>query len=257
MDTKTLFLPASLLMLAFLNFSCMSTGELYKGLTKKKGTLNYIHDSDIEADKGTFKVGVAKPIVSDPKFILPGSVRKVKAAVVPLIIFNSWNFEFEYRIGKASIQEDIESFVRSALITESNRSGSFTADTIQSTERLTLEIEIDSIGAKGPYYAKGHFVFLGLMYFGQQMENTGPAVAYSRFFYRLRVGDKVLMEDYTSSSRPTQPLRQTHTSTKELRNFYNTNLVEALSQTLKTNIEIIVEDVNIFLDMEADKLVEN
>lgn len=253
MDIRPLVAPASILLLALLTFSCASTTTLHKGFTKNKSSLSYIYDSDMEDDTTGHRITIHKAIVTDPQFTMPGMVRKVRASAIPLIVYTQWNAEYAYNIGSSAIKEDIASFVQSALIEESARSGTFVADATPSN-RLTLEIEIDSLGAKGPYHSDGYFMFLLFFYSWYAAEKAGEGHAYSRFHYRLKDGEKVLMEDVVSSQSPTKPLIPTLSSGKALRSFYNANLVEALSLTFKTNIEIIVEDIDIFLHTESSKI---
>jgi hypothetical protein len=145
-------------------------------------------------------------------------------------------------------------FVQSSLIEESRRSGTFDADTIRSLNGLKLEIQIDSIGSFGKYHQQGYFVFLVGMGFYKQRDHVGPAVSYSRFRYKLSRGDEILLEDYISANQPIEFSGPTHKKLKELRAAYNSIMVDALSRTFKTNIEKIVEDIDVFLRNERSQL---
>jgi hypothetical protein len=253
MDIKIRLL-AGLILLATFNFSCTSTASLYKGFSKEKASLKYIYDSENEPDTIGQVVTIMKPQITDAKFTLPGIVRKTQSSVIPLIVYNQWKNLYEYQIGSALISEDIPSFVQTAFLEESKRSGTYkTKATSTASDDLVLEIEIDSIGAKGPYYSTGYLLYLFLGYSYGESESAGPGVAYSRFHYLLRKGDEVLMEDYTVSHNSSQPLIMHEKSLDKLRTSYTANLVESLAMTFKTNIEIIVEDIDIFLDLEKKK----
>ncbi len=91
-------------------------------------------------------------------------------------------------------------------------------------------------------------MFLLFVYSWSTSENAGEGTAYSRFHYTLRQGGKILVDDFVSNQQKSQQLRQTHTSPKTLRVFYNANLVEALSLTFKANIEAIVKNIDFVLD---------
>jgi hypothetical protein len=254
MDIRTLATNAGILMLALTAFSCVSTSGLYNGFTKNKASLKYIYDSDFDNDTTNYTVTIKKPIIVDNKFRDVGIVRKTKSSLVPLILFYQWRSEYEYTIGKTAIRENIEDFIQSSFMEESKRSGTYTPDTTASPEQLTLEIAVDSVGARGPYFSEGYIVYLLFFYSYGVSEGAGPGVAFSRFHYQLKKGDEVLLDDFVSNRKYLQPIRKTHTSTKALRSFYTTSLVESLSATFKTNIEIIVEDIDLFLDLEKEKL---
>jgi len=246
-----------IIMLAAFAVSCVSPGKLYKGFTKRKGTLDYIYDSEINHDRSTQVVHIAKPVIADSKFTRSGSVTKLHASVIPAIVYNQWKAQYEYRIGDDATKEGVTSFIQTALVTEGNRSGSFSADTLTAPRGLTLEIEIDSIGAQGPYTSQGHFLFLLFAYTWSSTEYGGTGTAYSRFQYRIRQGDKILVEDFVTSHKQAEPLRQTHKDEKALRAFYNAYLVEALSQTFKSNIEQIVKNTDLALDILKDEITKS
>jgi hypothetical protein len=242
-----------LVVVVCINFSCTSTSTLYRGLSKKQSSLEYMYDSKVKTDERIYVVSVKKPIVTDKAFKHSGAVKKVKGWAVPLIIYSQWHQEYEYKMGKSAIEEDLPKFLQSAFVDESHRSGAFAADTLAASGKLVLEIEIDSVGAKGPYFADGYIAFLMVAYAYNVSETAGPGMAYSRFHYTLKRDNEVLLDDVVSSRMPSQPIRSSQVSVKELRTLYTTSLVEALSFTFKTNLEIIVEDINIFLDREMSK----
>ena len=254
MTFRTAYLAAIILILGFVNYSCTPANQLLYGLTKKQGTLHYSLDSDREIVKRKETILVARPTVSDPNFKHLSSVKMVKGSALPLLIYTGWKAEYEYRVGRASIRDDIQGFVQSSLIKESRRSGTFAADTIRKLSGLKLEIQIDSMGAFGKYHQKGYFVFLGGVFFYKQQEHAGPAVSYSRFSYKLSRGDKVLLEGYTSANQPIEFSETTYKKLNELRSSYNGKIVEALARTFKANIERIVGEIDIFLDNNQDRL---
>lgn len=246
-------MPAGVIVMAFFMGACASTHGLYKGFTKTKASLVYVHDSGRKADSAVFEVRIVKPVITDGKFTLPGRVEKLRSSVIPLLVYNRWKSEYAYRIGGAAMREDIGSFVQAATIEESNRGGVYTANG-EEDEALVLEIEIDSIVARGTYYSEGYLVYLLVAYSTNSAEMGGERVAYSRFHYRLKLGDAVLLEDFVSNQYAPLLTERVHKSTKALRSFYNASLVEALSLTFKANIESMVTDINIFLDQEYKKL---
>ncbi|MBT1687786.1 hypothetical protein [Dawidia soli] len=224
--------------------SCGSTASFYTDVTRRKTSLQYLHDTPPSRQVSACQVQVAKPVVTDPSFIRPGSVRTARSYIVPVIVYTEWGSQFDYRLGSASIQQDVASFVQSALITESARSGIFTADSVRTTGDLVLEIEIDSVGALGQYFKKGYFIYLFFAYAYDQKEGIAGSMAYARCRYRLRKGDTILIDDVVESQHAPQTPDRVYSSPKLLRADFNSALIEALSLSLKDNIEKIVQEVN-------------
>jgi hypothetical protein len=224
--------------------SCASPLAMHQSFTKNKASLRYIHDSDKDNDTSDYYVAIARPEVSYWQMRGTGMVRRTKASAIPLIVVNTWSTEYEYLLGKGGIRENVADFVQQSFIKESERSGIFRAGETANDNSLVLEIEIDSIGAGGSYKSQGHFFFMLIAWGYGASESAEPGHAFSRFHYRLRQGEKVLLEDFTFSEQKSKPLEVQHKSKDNLRQFYNANLVEALSATIKSNIEIIVEDID-------------
>lgn len=239
--------------MTFISFSCTSTKGLYKALSKEKVSLKYIHDSELESEERNYTVTIKKPVIKDPQFTTTGQLKKVSAYVIPVIFYTEWKSIHDYTIGSKVIKEDVSSFIQEALIRESNRSSTYIADTATIQDQLTLEIEIDSIGAKGPYVDQGEILFLLFGYMYSVSETAGPGTAYSKFHYTLKRENNILLDDYVSNRYTIKPLVTLPGLSKNLRSAYTINLVESLSQTFKANIEVIVEDIDFYLDQEMSK----
>jgi hypothetical protein len=223
--------------------SCVSTKTLYKGLTKGPSTLAYIFDSETAIAEKVDTIGIMQPKISDQGFAISSDLKKVKSSAIPLLIYTGWNSEHEYTIGEDVINENLSDFVQESLIWETNRSSSLYADSLTSNN-MTLEIEIDSIGAAGPYRSSGYVLFLLLAYSYSESESAGPGIAYSKLNYRLRDQGKIVLKGNVENHIETEPLVNTFKSTNELRQFYTDNLVEALSLTIKSNVEEIVKRID-------------
>jgi hypothetical protein len=244
MDVKTYLPLACLVVMAIGATSCGSSTRFYKDFTSRKTSLQYLHDAPKNQKVSACQVQVVRPVITDPSFNRPGSVRAARSYVIPVIIYNEWGSEFDYRLGSASIQQDVASFVQSAVITESSRSGIFTADSARTANDLVLEIGIDSIGAQGQYFKKGSFIYLLFAYAFDEKEGIGNSMAYAQCRYRLRKGDTILIEDVVRSQHAPQTPDMRYGSPKLLRADFNSALIEALSLSIKDNIEKIVQEVN-------------
>lgn len=243
MTNKYFILPVSILLLLS---SCVGPQVLYKGLTKHRSTLEYLYDSPQNKATKSDTLQVNLPEITDPAFTLPGKLDKVKASVIPAIVYTGWKSEYKFSIGKNVIEEDVDRFTMGVLIDEFNRSTSIHADSI-SRASLQLDIEIDSIGAIGPYTENGNFLFLVLAYSYSSVQNAGPGMAHSRLNYALKDGNQVLTKGSVESNAATEPLKNWFKNHNDLRKFYSSQLIEALSFTLKSNVESIVKEVDDYI----------
>lgn len=220
---------------------------MHRDLTQHQASLQYLHDTKPSSTKSDLRVFITLPEFSTAGFAYEGKVEKVRSSVLPLIFFNSWKSEMVYSVGEKVVQEDIKLFLHENLLEESQRSGIYVPDTTLANSKFTLEIEVDSLSALGPYRIHGFFLFMILAYSYSSAEYAGPGMAYSRFTYRFKEGDKVLFERTTENKHSSQPLTNQVQSVEKLRDFYTTNLIESLSATFKANIEQVVADVNHYL----------
>ena len=99
----------------------------------------------------------------------------------------------------------MSAFVQDSWLAESHRSGLYPPSTSAATD-FSLEIAVDSIYARGPYWAEGLFVFAFIIWTHSEWERAGPGIAYSHCTYRLKKGDEVVLEGSTESKRNSEPL---------------------------------------------------
>lgn len=230
--------------LLLLSYACSPTKDIHQGLTRHPASLAYLYDTPPASQQSSLTVGL-QSVKVDP---LPptGQLEETKKSVLPLLLYNSWKHEFIYTLGQASVQEDMSAFVRDSWLAESHRSGLYPPSTSAETD-FSLEIAVDSIYARGPYWAEGLFVFAFIIWTHSEWERAGPGIAYSHCTYRLKKGNKVLLEGATESKRNSEPLTDQAQTLQKLRNYYTTYLVESLSLTFKDNITHIVTQVNRYL----------
>jgi hypothetical protein len=241
------YLPwVALVVMAWGVTSCASTSRYRRDFNSRKTSLEYLHDTPQQQKEYAQKVHIAKPVVTDTSFTRLGVVRTARAYVIPAILYIEWNLAFDYNLGSASIQQDVGSFVRSAVMTESRRSGIFTPDTARTADGWVLEIEIDSIGAVGQYLDRGVAIWI----FFDQESGIGDSKAYVQCRYRLRRGDTILKEDVVYSEQIPHMLGMPYKSSKVYRADFNASLIEALSLSFKDDIEKIVQDVNGYIRLK-------
>ncbi|MEM6524686.1 MAG: hypothetical protein AAF693_12865 [Bacteroidota bacterium] len=232
--------------LALTSSSCFGPKVLYNGLTRHSYTLGYLHDSPLDrvAKSDTIRINV--PEVSDSSFTLCGTLLKEPTHVVPAIIYTGWKSTYHYSIGHNVINEAVDVFTRAALIDEFNRSTSLYADSLHHFG-YQLDITIDRMEASGPYDHYGEFLFLIFWLMYDTEDHAGPGSAYSRLSYVLKNGDQVLSKGSVENEAVTAPLKKRIRKLMDYRRLYTSQLTEALSFTLKANIESIVNEVNAYV----------
>jgi hypothetical protein len=232
---------------------CSPLARLTKDFTKNKTSIEYMHTSRMMPSEKKLNIYVAPARVSDTQFPPLSVITKTKSQVIPLIVVTTWKHDYQCVVGQNQIVEDLPSFVRSSFIEEASRRGHFSTDSL-ADRNLTLEIDVDSLGARGPYQNSGHFIYLFFAYTYQVIEQAGPGSAYSRLHYKVKDGDKVVLEDYISNTATFGILRPAGTTQKQFHEFYRANLVESLSDTFRRNIEELVSHINFLVDSNAVKL---
>lgn len=229
--------------------SCSSSTSLYKGLSKEKATISYLfEESGRYADKKD-TLQVRSPIIVDTNFRQTGEVEKVRSMVIPLIFFNQWKSEYTYIIGAEAIKEDVPSFIQTSLVEEFDRRTKVLADSNAGSD-LVLEIQVDSLKASGPYRQEGMVLFLLIAYSYSFGESAGPGNAYSKLSYTLKEGEDILLQGSADHHYETEPLAGQNMAMNMLKAFFNRNLAEGISVTLRENMEEIVEEVGAYLDDE-------
>lgn len=239
--------------LLLLSYACSPTKDIHQGLTRHPASLAYLYDTPPARQQSSLSVGL-QSVEVDP---LPptGQLEETKKSVLPLLVYNSWKHEFIYNLGQASVQEDMNTFIQNSWIAESHRSGLYPPSTSAATD-FSLEIAVDSVYARGPYWAEGLFVFAFIIWSHSEWERAGPGIAYSHCTYRLKKGDEVVLEGSTESKQNSEPLTDQAKTLHKLRNYYTTYLVESLSLTFKDNITQVVTQVNRYLRDNHSETIE-
>lgn len=232
----------------FLFIGCSPFQRLTKDFSKNQTSISYIYTSPLEEKAKHGSIWVDLPKLTDTQFPPTSVVSRRKNEVVPLLVFNYWRHEYECVLGRQQITESIPNFIQSAFAEETKRTGNFLIEKEQAGTRFTLEIEIDSVGAKGPFVNTGFFAYVFIAYVYQVVEEAGPGIAFSRIHYRVKENERVVLEDYVSQTASFEMLRPTRTNFALFHEHYRSNLAESLSETLKGNVEKLVEHLNLFFE---------
>lgn len=239
-----------LLLFCALAVSCSPYHRLQKAFYGNKMSLQYLYTSKPAASKRDIHISIAEPVIREPRF-KSGEVKRGKMEVIPLLIYNGWNYTFECSVGKNQVKENVSAFIQSALVAESNRSGIYHADT--SPSPYTLEIEVDSLRSGGTQKTNGFFAYFVFVYMYSNIVRAESTPAYCRFHYRLRKGDEILLDSYVDNYVKLDILRPYPFNTQTINHYFKANLVELLSESIKLNVEKVVGAVNKKLEAEARK----
>jgi len=222
--------------------SCSPYGRISRDFAGKQTSIQYIHSPGKSPQKLNVSVGIAKPVIKDRGF-KSGQIKNLKAEVVPLIVYNGWTFFYECSIGRNQVKENMNSFIQSSLVEEGNRKGIFTADT-SSNHLYTVEIEVDSMRSAAVHKTNGYFVYLFFVSVWGTTTNASGNPAYCRFHYRLRKGDKVILDKRVSNTSTLDFLRPFPFDKNSFNIYLRAYLVESLGDAIRKNIEAVVWDVN-------------
>ena len=240
---KTLYKISSLLVVLSLIVGCTSTKSIQKNLNAQAYSMAYLKDSRIAEIKSGVRVDI-DPVLFSPNMLSDTTkVTRDKGWFLPLVVVYIWKSQNTCIQGKSMFEEDIPTFLRASLMDEINRSAGFTADTIGGTE-YTLELSIDELKTVGSYESKGFSYFALYAYGYSYADIAGPAISNLTVSYRLKRNGEVVHGNTFISERATEQINRRYMDIKTLQYDYATSMVEAVSNNLKTVIELIVKDLN-------------
>lgn len=140
------------LALAFLFAGCAGTSGLRESFAGKESPASYLHDT---------RARIARPVAIGEYRIekgLPGGneVKREKSLIIPLLVFNSWNHEFDVRLGKQGADAAWTAFGRKGLEDDLKRAG---AGTAAGAGADRVDVKIRSLTSSSRYYKNGYFYF--------------------------------------------------------------------------------------------------
>jgi len=227
---------------------CTSTKRIQQNMSSSSYSLEYLMDSEVAIKDSAQNISVSIDTVYFDSYSLNRNVVVVrqKGYFIPLVFVYVWFSQNNCIIGKSIIQEDVPTFLESALVSEINRSGSYIADTT-GTSDYQIELSIDNISTEGPYVSKGFYFWFLYFYGGNYQDIAGPAVSKLAISYKLKKGGEVVHSNSFNSEKVTDPISKVVSTQKVLQKQYAASMVEANSNNLKSVIELITEDIEKYL----------
>jgi len=223
--------------------ACSPYRQLMTDFADGQNSLSYLHTSTkrLNMPKNP-NVKLLTPVISAR--LGSGDVKRISTQVMPLIVFNSCEYRYECVLGRNQISEDVPQFLASSLREETGRSGTFKIKE-DSAADFSIDVEIDSISARGPYQASREWIVAIIFLIHHKEDQAGPGRAFCSYHYRLRKGNEIVLDGFVKSEKTIEMLRpQRRTSFSDFRGFYRANLVESLSETIKMNNEKLVRKIN-------------
>ena len=229
----TCFTPTSrslsrcvLILACALMASCATKKKTYKELTRLPARLKRMANVPTTSLKSHYNLHLSAPVITDVSFSERSTLHKTKGYTLPLLLYYAWKKKFEYTIGKNGIETDISNFVYEGWMSHSVKGGMYQTNPNAPADFI-LEIEIDSLSAKGPYSKRGsRIVLLDDQHIREAI--AGPAVAFSRITYRLKKDDKVLWKKATE-----------HQQNVDIAAVYEDKHTRILSDSKSSNADIL------------------
>lgn len=222
--------------------SCSEAKMLSKSLSKYKAPLNYLHDTEkIECDKSK-KLTLSQ--IDNTVLDTFTTVSKINYKIIPLIIYNYDEMNLAVRMGQNSLEQDYNSFFKSAFDEESKRTGCYSVIDDSQDSEYTLEIVFDTCSVNSKYQRNSTTLFFLVAYMMYYNEIGFPAEASIDLKAILRK-DQNLVFEKTYSIKKEQPFVSPHQKNiNSLRSDFVVNMAESLSLGTKECIESIIRDVN-------------
>ena len=139
----------------FLFAGCAGTAGLRESFAGKESPAGYLHDTQARVPRpvaiGEYRIEKGLPEVNE--------VKREKSLVIPLLVFNSWNHEFDVRLGGPGADSAWTAFGRRGLEDDLKRAGASAG-----TGGDRVEVKIRSMSSSTRYYKSGFFYFFLIVY---------------------------------------------------------------------------------------------
>lgn len=248
---KLLFQLITILVSTLLISSCTSTKKVQEHLEYHKQPIAYLMDSPPVENKSAYQVSISS-IQIDSSIRSNSLAVKETGWMVPLLFANFWASRKMCYQGASMFEESWSASFRKNLIKEGNRSGVFTIDSSTTGGSYQLELSIDQLEAKGPYFSKGFYIFAVFFYVSSFGDYAGPAKTKLAVSYRLKEDGKLIHENAFSAEKETEQLKKGYKNKKELIQGFATSMAEATSYNFKNIIESVVLDLNAYFEKELE-----
>lgn len=143
----------------FLFAGCAGTSGIRKSFHGKESPGGYLHDTGARISRpvaiGEYRIEKGLPEANE--------VERDKSLVIPLLVFNSWNHEFDVRLGRPSADSAWTAFGRQGLADDLKRAGAGMAAGAGSGGNR-VDVKILSLSSSSRYFKNGYFYFFLIVY---------------------------------------------------------------------------------------------
>ena len=221
----------------FILAGCAGTSSLQRSLEDGRGELLYVQDSMKVDKKNGESVAVASFAVDD---CLPPqtTVTRTKSSVLPFIFFNTWNHEFQCKLGYGQLANDYKQFIKESFIDELKRSCK--VQYVEKKADMEVHVNVKSIEMSAPIKKNGRFLFL---FYAAGIGTTtyaGPADVIVKADAVLKKGDREVFAKEFQGRHRTNILKGKNVKMKD----YTIAMIEGLSLAVKDMNEQIVREIN-------------
>lgn len=227
--------------------SCASPKLLISSLGKIKVPINYLYDSKTNdcPKKDTILINGISKLNFDKKT----NITKQSKKVVPLLVVNYSELKLDVKLGQSSFDENYGDFFINSFIKESQRTGCFVTNKNSSNkDRYSLDISIDSCITTSQYQYTSTVIFLLIFFSSSSNEFALPSNTSLNLNIALRKDSNIVFTKNYNFERQQPFIFEKVDTPKKLRSDFVTNMVESLSLTTKQCIEIIINDLNEYLN---------
>ena len=225
---------------------CTSAWKLQTTLNSTSHSMSYLMSSQIVENKKDVNIGIDTVYFASGMNDSARVIRK-KAWMIPLVFAYIWNSQNVCIQGKTMIKDNIPDFFRDAFVGEIKRSGNFNIDTLNNSD-LSVELSINYLNAEGPYVSKGYTYSAFYIFVYSKTEIAGPAISNLSVSYKLRKNDQVICSNTFVSEMYTEQINRRYNNRSTLIKDYGASMVEATSNNFKNVIELIINDINDYLN---------
>lgn len=224
--------------MVFLFAGCAGTSGIRKSFAGKESPGGYLHDTRARIPRpvaiGEYRIEKGLPEANE--------VKREKSLVIPLLVFNSWNHEFDIRLGKPGADSAWTAFGRQGLEDDLKRAGAGMAGKAagMGTGGDRVDVKILSLTSSSRYFKNGYFYFFLFVYgfgFGEGAKDITSTLDAEITIFR---NGKAETRQYSHSEYATVPRQR---DDEKLSQIVVNAMVETLSLCFKDMHESVLGDL--------------
>ena len=231
--------------------SCSESKLFYNSIKKHKAPLGYLHDSKINDCEKSKKISIIQS--NQEQLDTLTKVTKKNSIFLPLLFFNYYEVNLNVSLGQGSVDQLYSNFFNNSFVKECERTGCFSLVDTKNNSDYSIEFSFENCESKSQYNITQTTVFMLFAYFMDMHQSAMPSSSTIKLKVRLFKANKFIKEKIYNVEN-NQPFYNHSGNIVKLRKDFINNMAESLSMCTKKCVEQIINDINLEIENQENKL---